>query len=128
MEKDYLKILKELSNNSYSPYSKFQVAAILQIKDDIIIKGVNLENVAYGETICAERVALMQAYTQGFTKEDLIAIHLYTKTGITPWGSCRQVMSELLTANCQVYIYNETEIVGTYKNEQLLPNRFKSIN
>ncbi len=37
MEKDYLKILKELSNNSYSPYSKFQVAAILQIKDDIII-------------------------------------------------------------------------------------------
>lgn len=128
MNKNYLEQLKQLSNNSYSPYSKFKVACLIETKQNTLIKGVNIENIAYGETICAEKTALSQLYTLGFKKLDVTAIHIYSKNGVTPCGSCRQVMYELLDLNCLVFIYNEKELVSKYINKQFLKTPFDTIN
>lgn len=127
METKYLNILQTLKNNSYSPYSNFAVAALVVINDDTIIKGVNVENIAFGDTICAEKTALTQTYTLGFKKQDIKAIHIYSKNGVTPCGSCRQVMRELLWEQCPIYIYDAKQLIQIYKNNDLLPTSFNSI-
>ena len=62
--------LTELLKNSYSPYSKFPVAAIVVMKDGREFSGVNVENASYGATICAERSAIVSAISHGYKKGD----------------------------------------------------------
>ena len=57
--------LIKLLNNSYSPYSKFRVSAIVVMKDNCEFSGVNVENAAYGSSICAERSAILAAISNG---------------------------------------------------------------
>ncbi|KAI4452961.1 gtpase era [Holotrichia oblita] len=96
--------------NSYSPYSHYKVAAAILTNKDTIIVGVNVENAAFGDTICAERTALTQAITQGFQPKDIIAIAVYSLSSppASPCGTCRQVISELMNPNAIVYFGNET--------------------
>ena len=58
--------LKQLLNNAYAPYSKYRVAAILETNDGKIFTGVNIENASFGATICAERVAIYKAISEGY--------------------------------------------------------------
>ena len=88
--------LNELLNNSYSPYSKFRVASIVVMKDKTEFKGVNVENAAYGSSICAERSAILGAISNGYKKHDFEAIYVMCdneKIGM-PCFACRQVISE----------------------------------
>ena len=62
--------LKTLAKNSYSPYSHFRVSTILVMKDGMEIPGVNVENAAYGSSICAERSAILSAISLGYKKGD----------------------------------------------------------
>ena len=68
--------LLELLENSYSPYSKFRVSSIVVTKDDKCYSGVNIENASYGATICAERVAILKAVSNGHRKGDLKKIYV----------------------------------------------------
>jgi cytidine deaminase len=98
-EKELLKSASEAMNNSYSPYSKFSVGAAILTQDGQIITGANVENAAYGSSICAERSAIMRANAMGKRMFDKIAIiskgeDFDTKEPSAPCGSCRQVIFE----------------------------------
>ena len=87
--------LKRLLKNSYSPYSGFKVAAIVLMKDGKSFGGVNVENASYGASICAERVAITKALSEGEKKEDFKEIHILGSTSNTmPCFICRQTFAE----------------------------------
>ena len=79
---------------SYSPYSNFKVGAALLTANNEIITGTNIENAAYGDTICAERVAIFKAVSEGKKDFRALAVIGTTEEIITPCGSCRQVIKE----------------------------------
>lgn len=80
---------------SYVPYSNFPVGAALLCKDGTVFTGCNVENAAFGSTICAERTALLKAVSEGH-REDWVAIAIAGRGGDYCWpcGSCRQMLYE----------------------------------
>ncbi len=116
---------------SYSPYSKFKVGAAILMKDGKYVLGANIENAAYGVCICGERCALFNAHMQGYDlKKDVVAMAIVGDTNkpISPCGSCRQVMNELLDKNTKVILANmhgdtKEETVGS-----LLPYGFDDLD
>ncbi len=97
---------KEVSENSYSPYSNFRVGASLLTKDNRIYKGANIENASYGLSNCAERTCMFYAYSDGVKKADIVAFCVYSPKEymVSPCGACRQVMVELLPKDCKIYL------------------------
>lgn len=84
---------KGVLHNAYSPYSGIKVGAALLTSSGNIHTGVNVENASFGATICAERVALAKAVTEGESNFEAIAIASNTEE-IVPCGICRQVLAE----------------------------------
>lgn len=100
--------LVKLLDNSYSPYSHFRVAAILVCKDGKEFNGVNVENAAYGSSICAERSAILSAVSNGYKKGDFKELYVMCdneKIG-TPCFACRQVFVELFDKDMEVTCMN----------------------
>jgi len=112
----------EARRRAYAPYSKYQVGAALRTKSGRIFTGANVENAAYPTTMCAERVAIFSAVSQGERDFDVIAV--VTANGGSPCGSCRQVMAEfgldtvVLIADETGKVFDETTVNG------LLPGAF----
>ena len=103
--------LTELLKNSYSPYSKFPVAAIVVMKDGREFSGVNVENASYGATICAERSAIVSAISHGYKKGDFKELYIMVNTEkvSTCCFLCRQVMTELFDKNVKITCMSQTE-------------------
>src|SRR5260370_17722472 len=80
--------------NAVAPYSGFKVGAALETKDGRIFTGCNIENVSYGLTVCAERVALWKALSEGAPEFRQIPIVTYPATFTPPCGACRQLLWE----------------------------------
>lgn len=80
--------------NAYAPYSSFAVGAALLAADGRIFTGCNVENLSYGLTCCAERVAVGSAIAVGAREFVAMAVVADTQTPISPCGACRQVMTE----------------------------------
>jgi len=80
--------------NAYAPYSSFAVGAALLAADGRIFTGCNVENLSYGLTCCAERVAVGSAVAAGAREFVAMAVVADTQTPISPCGACRQVMTE----------------------------------
>jgi cytidine deaminase len=80
--------------HSYSPYSRFPVGAAIECADGRVFTGCNIENVAFGATMCAEAVALASAVSVGAREFLRIAIVSDGKTYCYPCGNCRQLLSE----------------------------------
>ena len=101
---------KRISENSYSPYSNFPVGACCLFENGKTYLGVNVENVSYGLTLCAERNALSTAAAQG-EKKGLIAIAIYSpkQKMCVPCGACLQWMAEFRRANKDVTIILEDD-------------------
>lgn len=93
---------------SYSPYSKFKVGAAILLKNGSFIHGCNIENVSYGLSNCAERTALFKMVSEGYSKEDVVAMAIVADTTlpVSPCGACRQVMAELLKKETKVILAN----------------------
>ncbi|XMB66484.1 cytidine deaminase [Mycoplasmatota bacterium zrk1] len=114
------------SKNAYTPYSKFNVGAAVELTNGKIITGVNVENASYGLTNCAERSALFSVYSLGYKQGDIkaMAVVADTEGPCSPCGACRQVMNELLPKSCEIYLSNfKGDIKRTTINE-LLPFSF----
>lgn len=79
---------------AYAPYSKFKVGAALLATDGRIFSGCNVENLSFGLTNCAERVAIGAAVANGVTKFDAVVVVADTGVPISPCGACRQVLAE----------------------------------
>ncbi len=77
---------------AYAPYSNFKVGAALRGKSGRVYTGCNVENAAYGLSMCAERTAIFKAISEG--EREFEAIAVVTENGVSPCGSCRQVMME----------------------------------
>ena len=89
---------KKAAQHSYSPYSNFAVGAAVLLDDGKVVMGTNVENCAYGSTICAERNALNGAISQGYKPSQIKALALYHDGDaiIRPCGACLQVIGELM--------------------------------
>ena len=101
--------LEELLKNSYAKYSNYRVACICVMQDGKEISGVNVENASYGATICAERNAITNAITLGYSKGDFKEIHIMVdseKIGM-PCFMCRQVISEFMENDTKVLVYSK---------------------
>lgn len=108
--------------NSYSPYSHYRVGAALVAASGKIYLGCNIENAAYPTSLCAERVAVFKAASEG--ERQFLAIAVATDNAGSPCGSCRQVMAEF-ALEMPVYLVNgQAEIVQTTSVHELLPGAF----
>ena len=125
MNKQTLQKLKKLAqkgaHNAYSPYSKIKVGAAVLTEDNKIYFGGNMENISFGATVCAERVAILKALSEGHRK--FTALYLYTKDQWTPCGMCLQVMSEFLSPTTPVILgsLDKPDLVTTF--EKLMPRQ-----
>lgn len=113
------------SKNAYIPYSHFAVGSCVLLKDGTHIIGCNIENAAYGSTMCAERNAVYAAYCQGYHKDDIEAVAIVADCEplASPCGACRQVLAELLSPKTPIILANHQrhEIMDI---ETLLPMAF----
>jgi len=104
-----------------SPYSSYPVGAALLTADGSIILGCNIESKAYPTTLCAERVAIFSAISQGY--KNFSAMALITRDGAYPCGSCRQIIHEY-AGNIPIYIAKDVENYATQTISDLLPFPF----
>ena len=108
---------------AYAPYSHYLVGAALLTESGRIYDGVNIENAAYPTGICAERVAIFKAVSEG--ERDFNTILVMTDNGGTPCGSCRQVMAEFgLTTRVLIVDTNGKVHIDTTV-DGLLPKAFR---
>jgi cytidine deaminase len=107
---------------AYAPYSHYLVGAALLTAGGQVVYGCNVENAAYPDTLCAERVALTAAVAMGY--RDFVALAVATKDGGSPCGSCRQVLAELADGAMPVYISDAQGAWRTTTVAELLPQSF----
>ena len=107
---------------AYAPYSDYAVGAALLSASGRIYEGVNIENAAYPMTICAERVAIFKAVSEG--ERDFLAIAVATKNGGSPCGACRQVLAEFGQETLVIIADDTGSVVDEKTVGDLLPGAF----
>ncbi len=108
---------------AYVPYSRFAVGAAVLTRSGRVVTGCNIENASFGLTVCAERVAIWRAVSEGET--DFEAIAVVTSIDASPCGACRQVMAEFALA-MPVIIADLQQIHHIATVAELLPAAFTS--
>ncbi len=93
-DKELMNLAVEAAEGSYSPYSKFRVGAVVVTDAGDIVSGANIENAAFGASICAEANAISSAIAAGVTAIETIAVVCLDGELCTPCGNCRQIMRE----------------------------------
>ena len=111
--------------NAHAPYSNFRVGAALRAKSGRIFTGCNVENASYGLTLCAERVAIFKAISEGERGFDAIAVVADTDTLTPPCGACRQIIWEFC-GDVSVVMSNLKGKVERESAAKLLPRAFDS--
>jgi len=109
--------------NAHADYSHFKVGAALETADGRIITGCNIENATYGLTVCAERVAMWKALSEGHRKFRRIAVVADTADPTPPCGPCRQILWEF-GGDLEVILANLRAEKGRHKLSALLPLPF----
>ncbi|HCS74341.1 MAG TPA: cytidine deaminase [Clostridiales bacterium] len=112
----------QVKKHAYAPYSHFCVGAALLCDDTSVFTGVNIENVSYGATNCAERTAIFKAVSEGKRNFSAIAVVSDMDSFIYPCGICRQVLAEFRVPI--VVVGNKEGNYKVYSTETLLPNAF----
>ena len=106
-----------------APFSGFKVGAALESPGGIVTTGCNIENASYSLTVCAERVALVKALSEGITEFARIVVVAETEAPTPPCGPCRQLLWEY-AGDIEVIIANLTTVLGRYRLADLLPLPF----
>lgn len=104
-------------------FSGFKVGAALLTPDGTIITGCNVENATYGLTVCAERVAMFKALSEGHREFVAVAVVADTDEPTPPCGACRQILWEF-GGDLEVFLANLTDHKGTFRMKDLLPLPF----
>lgn len=117
---------REARQWAYAPYSHYRVGAALLTTSGKVYEGINIENAAYPVSICAERVAVFKAVSEG--EREFTAIVVATENGGSPCGSCRQVLAEF-GLDTRVIIVNEAgDVTQETSVAALLPSAFGPSN
>jgi cytidine deaminase len=109
--------------NAFAPFSKFQVGAAVEDADGRIHTGCNVENATYGLTICAERVAIFKAISEGVRAFRRIAVAADTDVLTPPCGACRQILWEFC-GDIEIILVNPRGKSETYQLKELFPKPF----
>lgn len=123
-KEEWLAEVQKAQSRAYTPYSEFNVGALLITEDDEYIYGANIENAAYPASICAERTALVSAYANNKRKFKAIVIVIDAPEPASPCGVCRQVMKELCHDEMPVYLTSKSGEVIKRTVDDLLPLGF----
>ena len=108
---------------AYAPYSDYKVGAALLTASGRIYDGVNIENAAYPTSMCAERVAVFKAVSEG--EREFEAIAVATSNGGSPCGACRQVLSEFGLDTVVLIVNEKGEVLQETTVSGLLPGAFR---
>ena len=114
---------RQARRRAQARFSGFKVGAALETADGTIITGCNIENATYGLTICAERVAMFKALSEGHTRFRRVVVVADTDAPTPPCGACRQILWEF-GGDLEVLLANLRRQTGTYRLADLLPLPF----
>jgi len=123
-KQELVAIAKQMAERAYVPYSHFRVGAALECADGTVFTGCNVENAAYGLSICGERTAMVKAVSEGH--RDFARIGIYcadTEDFGMPCGQCRQFMAEF-NLDMEVIIGRPDGETVTYTVRDLIPHAF----
>jgi len=109
--------------NAHAPFSNFKVGAAIEDANGRIHTGCNVENATYGLTVCAERVALFKAISEGARQFRRVAVAADTDTLTPPCGACRQVLWEFC-GDIEIALVNPGSKVETFRLKDLFPRPF----
>jgi cytidine deaminase len=126
-EEKVIELLKQTKNRALALYSNFHVGAVLTTKNDQLITGFNIESSSYGLTICAERVALFKALSEGIREFEKIYIMSDGPAPCPPCGACRQVLMDF-APDIEVIMVSEQGKRITLSLKDLLPHAFNNKN
>ena len=121
--KELTEVAIEARERAFAPYSKFNVGAAVTTADGKIFSGCNIESATYGGTVCAERVAIWKAVSEGETKFTHLAVAVDTEELTPPCGSCRQIIWEFC-GDIPVTLTNLNGKTETLQMRELLPRAF----
>ena len=120
---DLVDAARRAREHAVATFSQFKVGAALETADGAVITGCNVENATYGLTICAERVAMFKALSEGHRAFTRIAIVADTADPTPPCGACRQILWEF-GGDLEIVLANLSEIKGHHWLKDLLPLPF----
>ena len=124
---DLLNAARRARDNAVATHSGFQVGAALLTADGKIVTGCNVENATYGLTVCAERVALFKALSEGHRRFTHVAVVTAAAVPTPPCGACRQLLWEF-GGDIEVILGDLARETGRYRLAQLFPHAFDAGN
>ena len=113
----------DVRKNAHAPFSHFLVGAAIEAEDGRIFTGCNVENATYGLTVCAERVAVFKAVSEGARKFKRVAVAADTDTLTPPCGACRQILWEFC-GDAEVTLVNPRGKTETFRMKDIFPRPF----
>lgn len=122
-EKELIEAAADVRTRAYAPYSNFQVGAAVRTKEGKIYTGCNVESASYGLTVCAERVAIWKAVSEGEKEFTEIAVVVDTEELTPPCGVCRQIIWEFC-GDVPVIFANLKRKSEVVTMKELLPRAF----
>ena len=122
LRQELIRVALKAREWAYAPYSNYKVGAALLTNSGRIYYGVNVENAAYPDVICAERVAVFKAVSEG--EHEFKAVAVATQNGGAPCGSCRQVLSEFGFDTIVLVANEKGELIHEITLRELLPHAF----
>jgi cytidine deaminase len=109
--------------NAFAPFSKFKVGAAVEDESGRIHTGCNVENATYGLTVCAERVAIFKAISEGARQFKRVAVAADTDSLTPPCGACRQILWEFC-GDVEITLVNPRGKIESYRLKELFPKPF----
>lgn len=122
-DSDLIRAARQARRRAYAPFSGFTVGAAIATVDGVIVTGCNIENASYGLTMCAERVAIFKALSEGHRRFRAIAIVTDAASPTPPCGACLQVLWEF-GGDLDVLLANLRRETGRHRLGELLPHPF----
>ena len=108
---------------AFAPFSRFKVGAALRTRTGEVVTGCNVENASYGLTLCAERVAVFKAVSEGMRRFDAIAVVADSKRLTPPCGPCRQILWEFC-GDIELTLVNPRGKIETIRLKDIFPRPF----
>ncbi len=123
-DKKLIKAATKARGNSVAPFSNFAVGAAVETSDGQVFTGCNIENATYGLTVCAERVAVWKALSEGARSFARLAVVADTEQLTPPCGACRQILWEFCGGDLTIILANLSGETETLKLGELYPRAF----
>jgi cytidine deaminase len=122
-EQSLVEAARAAREHAVAPFSHFAVGAALETADGVVVTGCNVENATYGLTICAERVALVKALSDGHRRFTRVAVVADTASPTPPCGACRQMLWEF-GGDLEVILANTAVVTAHHRLAALFPHPF----